>query len=101
MLVNLFMGLFHKRCPLCKQEVREEGHEAVQRLGKWFCSKVHADLYELELYEALRTVRCRHVGCHGEYGPLSAATHMSFTSRPGVELARLTEDRGRCFAPRS
>jgi hypothetical protein len=62
---------------------------------------VHADLYELELYEALRTVHCHHAGCQGKFGPLSGATHASFSSRPGVELGRLEEDRGRCFVPRS
>jgi hypothetical protein len=50
MLLNFFTRLFHKRCPLCKQEVHEQNRSAVQRFGKWYCSGMHADLYELELY---------------------------------------------------
>jgi hypothetical protein len=86
MLRNRFVGLFHKRCPRCKQEVYEQGDQVVQRLGKWFCSEGHADAYELELYEALRTVHCRHAGCHGEYVPVPEALGMSFS--PGDKLER-------------
>ena len=101
MLMNRFRGLFHKRCPLCKQEVYEQGGAAVRRFGKWFCSDVHADLYELDLYEALRTVHCRHVGCHGEHGPLPGAVGLNFSPRQDLGLARLGEDRKRCFTAAS
>jgi hypothetical protein len=87
MLMNLFAGLFHKHCPLCKEEVREQANTAVQRFGKWYCSEMHADLYELELYEALRTVRCRHSGCHGEHVPLPEAIGMDCSPRQNLELA--------------
>jgi hypothetical protein len=101
MLVTRFVGLFRRRCPLCKQEVHEQGGEALQRLGKWFCSQVHADLYEWELYEALRTVHCHHAGCHGEHVPLPEAVGMSFPSSQNPELAQLREDRAGCFTPSS
>jgi hypothetical protein len=100
MLMNRFTGLFRRRCPLCKQDVHTQGDAAAQRFGKWFCSKAHADLYELELYEALRTMHCHHAGCHGEYVPLPEAVGMGF-SRPNVELARLREERARCVNPLS
>jgi hypothetical protein len=99
MLLNRFIGLFRKRCPLCKQEVHEQGDAAVQRFGRWFCSKVHADLYELELYEALRTVHCRHAGCHGEYVPLPEAVGANFSPRQNPQRARRGEDRKRCSTP--
>ena len=70
MLLNVFGKLFCTRCPYCRQEVHEHSRRAVQRFGKWYCSEIHADLYELELYEALRTTHCRHAGCHGEHVPL-------------------------------
>jgi hypothetical protein len=94
MLTNLFAGLFHKRCPLCKQEV--QGSAAVQRFGKWFCSKLHADLFELDLYEALRSVRCHHAACHGKHVPLPEAVGMYFSPRPGVERAQADHDDERC-----
>ncbi len=96
MLMNCFAWLFRKRCPLCRQEVPAQGDEAVQHFGKWFCSKVHADRYECELDEALRTVRCHHAGCHGEYAPLSDAVGMSVSAQ-NQELTRLKENRPRCF----
>jgi hypothetical protein len=98
---HFFTRLFHKRCPLCKQEVREQGDSAVQRFGKWYCSEVHADLYELDLYEALRAVHCRHAGCHGEHVPLPAAMGIDCSPRQNPELVRLTRDRRRCFTPSS
>jgi hypothetical protein len=101
MLMNLFAGLFHKRCPLCKEEVREQGNTAVHRFGKWYCSEMHADLYELELYEALRTVYCRHVGCHGEHVPIPEALAMDFSPSQHLELARLERNRQRCLTPSS
>jgi hypothetical protein len=73
MLLNVFAKLFYKRCPYCSQEVHEGSRHAVQRFGKWYCSEIHADLYELELYEALRTTHCHHAGCHGEHAPLPEA----------------------------
>jgi hypothetical protein len=97
MLMNLFAGLFHKRCPLCKEEVREQGNTAVHRFGKWYCSEMHADLYELELYEALRTVYLRHVQCHGGHAPLSEALAMDYSPNPHLELARLGRNRPRCL----
>ena len=101
MLLNFFTRLFHKRCPLCKQEVHEQSDRAVQRFGKWYCSEMHADLYELELYEALRTVHCRHAGCHGEHVPLPAAMGIDCSPRQNLELVRLKRDRERCFTPSS
>jgi hypothetical protein len=100
MLINRFTGLFRRRCPLCKQEVSMQGGAAVQRFGKWFCSKAHADLYELELYEALRTVHCHHAACHGEYVPLPEAVGTGF-SRPNAEQAHLKEDLAGCVNPLS
>jgi hypothetical protein len=93
MLMNLFAGLFHKHCPLCKEEVREQANTAVQRFGKWCCSEIHADLYELELYEALRTVYCRHAEWHGQHVPLPAAVSMDFSSRQNLELVHLQRNR--------
>jgi hypothetical protein len=73
MLPNVFARLFGQRCLYCKQEVHEQSRHAVQRFGKWYCSERHADLYELELYQALRATRCRHARCHGEHVPLPEA----------------------------
>jgi hypothetical protein len=87
MLISFFTGLFHKRCPLCKQEAHKGGNVAVQRLGKWFCSEQHADLYEMDLYEALQAVHCRHVGCHGRYVPLPEAVSLDCPRRRVPELA--------------
>jgi hypothetical protein len=98
MLMNRFAYLLRKHCPLCKEEVQEQGDGAVQRFGKWFCSKVHADLYEWKLYEALRTVHCHHAGCHGEHVPLPEAVEMSLLGRK-MELADLRADCTRCFTP--
>ena len=95
MLTNLFAGLFHKRCPLCKQEAHAQGDGAVRRFGKWFCSELHADLYELELYEALRSVHWRHAACHGEHVPLPEALGMPFVPELCVELVH-AEDHERC-----
>jgi hypothetical protein len=97
MLMNLFTGLFHKRCPFCKQEVHMQGDEAVRRFGKWFCSEIHADVYELNLFEALHTVHCRHAGCHGEHVPLPEAVSMHFSPRQVPELAHVERDHERCF----
>jgi hypothetical protein len=101
MLLNLFVGLFRKRCPLCKQEVHEQSGTAVHRFGKWYCSAMHADLFELELYEALRTVRCRHVGCHGEHVPWPEALRMDCSPRENLELARLKRNHEWCLIPSS
>jgi hypothetical protein len=101
MPLHFFTKLFHKRCPLCRQDVNEQGDRAVQRFGKWYCSEVHADLYESDLYEALRTVHCRHAGCHGAYAPLPAVMGIDCSPRPNPELVRLTRDRGRSFTPLS
>jgi hypothetical protein len=87
MLRNFFAGLFRKRCPLCKQEVQPQGSAAVQRLGKWYCSTLHADLYELALYEALRTLQCRHTGCHGAHGPLPEDGDMNLSLKQDAEAA--------------
>jgi hypothetical protein len=95
MLTNLFAGLFHKRCPFCKQEVDAQGNGAVRRLGKWCCSELHADLYELELYEVLRSVHRHHAACHGEHVPLPEALGMHFSPGPCVELVH-AEDYERC-----
>jgi hypothetical protein len=84
-LANLLAGLFHKHCPLCKQEVHRQGNAAVQRFGRWFCSERHADLYEMELYEALRAVRRRHAACHGGHVPLPEAVDMDFPRRQVAE----------------
>ena len=97
MLMNLFTGLFHKRCPFCKQEVHIQGDEAVQRFGKWFCSEIHADVYESNLFEALHTVHCRHAGCHGEHVPLPEAVCMHFSPRQAPELAHVEQGHERCF----
>jgi hypothetical protein len=93
MPLKLFVGLFHKRCPLCKQEVRKQSGTAVHRFGKWYCSEMHADLFELELYEALRTVHCRHVGCHGAHVPFPAAVGLDCSPWQNPALARFEEDR--------
>jgi hypothetical protein len=87
MLMNLVAGLFRKRCPLCKQEVQVQGRGAVKRFGKWFCSTLHADLYELDLYEALRTVHRRHTGCHGAHGPLPEAGDMNLSLKQDADPA--------------
>jgi hypothetical protein len=98
MLINCFAGLFRKRCPLCRQEVQVQGDGAVQHFGKWFCSKVHADLYECELYAALRTVHCHHAGCHGVHVPLSDAVGRSAAAQ-NPELTCRRENRPHCFTP--
>jgi hypothetical protein len=95
MWLNCFAGLFRKRCPLCRQEVHAHETQAVQQFGRWFCSKVHADLYEWELYEALHTVHCQHAGCHGEHAPLSSAVNIG-GSTPKEELAPLRKVRAEC-----
>jgi hypothetical protein len=91
MLMNLFAGLFRKRCPLCKQEVQVQGRGAVKRFGKWFCSTLHGDLYELDLYEALRTMHCRHTGCHGAHVPWPEAGDMDISPKQDLELADVGE----------
>jgi hypothetical protein len=95
MLLNLFVGLFHKRCPVCKQEAHEQSGASVRRFGKWYCSEMHADLYELTLYEALRTVYCRHVGCHGAHVPLPEAVGIDCSPWQNPVLAHFEEDRRR------
>ena len=81
MLMNRFAGMFRKHCPLCKQAVQEQDDEAVQQLGRWFCSKVHADLYECELYKALCTVHCHRAGCPRAHAPLLDAVGMSVSGQ--------------------
>jgi hypothetical protein len=98
MLINLFAGLFCKRCALCRQAVREQGDAAVQRFGKWYCSRLHADLYELDLYEALRTVHCRHAGCHGAHVPFPEAEGMNSSPRQNTDPAGVGENHERCFS---
>jgi hypothetical protein len=95
-MLHFLTRLFDKRCPLCKQYLHEHGDRAVQRFGKWYCSEVHADLYELELYEALRTVHCRHARCHGEHVPLPAAIGIDCSPRQYLVPVRLKRDRQRC-----
>jgi hypothetical protein len=96
MLLSFFTGFFHKRCPLCRQEVHEEAGTAVHRFGKWYCSEMHADLYELELYEALRTVHCHHVGCHGAHVPWPEAVGTNCSSRQNPPLPPFEEDCQQC-----
>jgi hypothetical protein len=96
-LTNLFAGLFRKRCPLCKQEVPGQGNIAVQRLGKWFCCELHAELYEMGLYEALRTVYWGHAAYHGEHVPLPEAVGMNFLHGQGPEQACVEGRHGGCF----
>ena len=96
MWLNCFAGLFRKSCPLCRQEVHAHETHAVQHFGKWFCSKVHADLYEWQLYEALRTVHCQHAGCHGEHGPLSGTVNIIGSTQTG-KLAPLSKVRAECL----
>lgn len=91
MLINLFAGLFHKRCPLCKQEVQTQGLSAVKRFGKWFCSTLHADFYEMDLYKALRTVHYRHTGCHEAQVPWPEGGGMDISLKQALELARADE----------
>jgi hypothetical protein len=98
MLLNLFAGLFRKRCPLCKQEVRVQGDAAVQRFGKWYCSTLHADLYELDLYEALRSVHRRHAGSHGVHVPFPEAGGMNSSPKQDLHMAGVGEDHERCFS---
>jgi hypothetical protein len=76
---------------LCKQEVQAQGRGAVKRFGKWFCSTPHADLYELNLYEDLRTVHGRHTGCHGAHVPWPEARAMDFSPPTALELANVRE----------
>jgi hypothetical protein len=96
MLLNLFAGLFRNRRPLCKQMVHEHGGTAVRRFGKWYCSEMHADLYELELYEALRTSYCRHVGCQSPYVPWPEAVNVDCSPKQHATLTHLKEDRHPC-----
>jgi hypothetical protein len=98
MLTHFFASLFRKRCPLCKAEVHEQSTGAVQRFGKWCCSKEHADLYELNLYEALKTVHCHHAACHGEYVPLPDAVSLNLSPGHDRELSHVEQERQRCFA---
>jgi hypothetical protein len=96
MLTHLFTGLFHKHCPLCGKEVRAQSEAAVQRLGKWFCSEGHADIHELNLYEALSMVYRRHVASHGGHVPLPEALHLHFPPRHSQELTPLEPDHEKC-----
>ena len=99
MLLNFFTRLFHRRCPLCKQEVHAQDINAVQRFGKWYCSEMHADCYELELYEALRAAHCHHSGCHGEHVPLPEAMDIDCSPRQNLERVCLERTRDRCLSP--
>ena len=101
MLLNFFTRHFHRRCPLCKHEVHEQGSNAVRRFGKWYCSEMHADRYELELYEALRATHCRHSGCHGEHVPLPEAMGIDCSPRQNPEVLGLEGTRDRCLTPLS
>lgn len=101
MLMHLFTSLFHKRCPLCRQEVHQQGYGAVQRFGKWFCSEPHADLYELNLYEALYTVYRRHTARHSGHVPLPEALCLHFPPRHTRELAPLEPDHEHCSSTRA
>ena len=76
--------------------VHEHGGTEVRRFGKWYCSEMHADLYELELYEALRTVHCRHVGCQGPYVPWPESVSVDRSLQQHATLTRLKEDRHPC-----
>src|SRR5262245_33235149 len=96
MQLNFLAGLFQKRCPLCKQIVHEHGGAMVQRFGKWYCSEIHADLYESELYEALRTVYCRHVGCHGSHVPWREAEDIDCSPQWNASSTHFKEDRQLC-----
>ena len=96
MLLNFFAALLHKHCQLCKRTVHEQGGTAVRRFGKWYCSEIHADLYEFELYEALRTVHCRHVGCHGAHVPWPEAVIVDCSPQRHATLTRVREDRHPC-----
>ena len=97
MLIRRFMGFFRKRCPLCKQEVRMQEDAAVQRFGKWFCCTLHADLYEVDLYQALRTAHCRHAGCHGAHVPWPQAESMNMSPRQNLQQADVEEDHEHFF----
>lgn len=101
MLMHLFTSLFHKRCPLCRQEVHQQGYGAVQRFGKWFCSEPHADLYELNLYEALYTVYRCHTARHSGHVPLPEALCLHFPPRHTRELAPLEPDHEHCSSTRA
>jgi len=93
MLLKLFVGLFHKHCPVCKQGAHEGSGTAVRRIGKWYCSEMHADLSERKLYEALRTVHCRHVGCPGAPVPLPEAVGLDRSPWQHPVQARFEGDR--------
>jgi hypothetical protein len=101
MLTHLFAGLFHKRCALCGKEVHEQSEAAVQRFGKWFCAEPYADLYELDLYEALSTAYLHHARRHGGYVPLSEILSTHFPPRHSRELAPLESDHERCASTRT
>jgi hypothetical protein len=95
MLMCLLLSLFRKRCPQCRAEVHKEGHGVVQRFGRWFCSEVHADLYESDLFEVLQTARCHHRACHGGLGPLPGTVNLNLSLRRVSDLTDLEhhEDR--------
>ena len=65
---------------------------AVQRFGRWFCSEVHADLYESDLYEALQTAQCHHMACYGNLGPLPGAVSRNLSLRRVPDLMVLKHD---------
>jgi hypothetical protein len=88
-----FRRALSQALPVCKQEAHEESGTAVHRFGKWYCSEMHADLYELKLYEAPRTVHCRHVGCHGAHVPLPEAVGIACSPWQNPVLACFEEDR--------
>ena len=52
----------------------------------------------LELYEALRAVRCRHAGSHGQYVPLPEAAEQGFARKLNVGRAGRKETCGGCFS---
>jgi hypothetical protein len=95
MLTYLFLRLFRKRCPRCRAEVHAEGHGVVQRFGRWFCSEVHADLYEANLYEVLQTARCHHMACHGDLGPLPGTGSLNLSLRRVSDLTGVEHDEDR------
>ena len=99
MVMNFFTKFFHKRCPLCKQKVYEQGDSAGPRFGQWYCSEMHADRFALELFESLRPVHCRHSGCHGEHVSLSGAVGIDCSLRQNREVGCLPTNQDRCLAP--
>jgi hypothetical protein len=96
MLTHFFTSLFYKRCPLCRKEVHEQSKVAVQRFGQWFCSEQHADIHELNLYDALYTAYHSHAAFHGGHVPLPEAMAMSFSPCHRRKLAHLEPHQELC-----